>query len=111
MPGRSGVLRQMPFLEITMRTWQARSLAALCAGMLGTWLIAAMPDARSESSSDQMIVKFTSDSAAGQALARLDLAATSDPAEDPRLNEVAQAFGSRIGIPVRLEGLTSGREL
>ena len=41
----------------------------------------------------------------------MDLAAIGDPAEDARLIEVAQDFGERVGIPVRLESLTSGREL
>lgn len=106
------MLRQMLVLESSMRTWQARLLAVLCAVMAGMWLIAAMPQqARPESSSDQVIVKFTSQSDAGQALARMDLAAIGDPTEDTRLNEIAEAFGERIGVPVRLESLTSGREL
>ena len=41
----------------------------------------------------------------------MDLAAIADPAADARLIEVARDFGARIGIPLRLEGLTSGREL
>jgi hypothetical protein len=94
-----------------MRSLPARSLGALFASFMVTWLIVAIPGARSESGSDQLIVKFMPESPAGQALGRMDLAAIDDPAEDARLVEIAQAFGERIGIPLRLESLTSGREL
>ena len=89
----------------------ARLLALLWACLLGTSLIAASPEARTESSADQVIVKFTSQSDAGRALAQMDLATIGDPAQDARLVELAQDFGERIGVPVRLESLTSGREL
>ncbi|MGH6906049.1 MAG: hypothetical protein ACREIR_25290, partial [Geminicoccaceae bacterium] len=90
---------------------RTRSLALLCACLLGTSLVTASPGAQTESSPDQVIVKFTSQSDAGRALARMDLATIGDPAEDARLVELAQDFGERIGVPVRLESLTSGREL
>lgn len=92
-----------------MRTGWARSRAALWAGMAGTWLIAAT--AHSADNGDQMLVKFTAQSEAGQTLARMDLAAIADPAGDARLVELARQLGERIGIPLRLESLTSGREL
>lgn len=88
-----------------------RPLAALCAAMVGTWLIAATGQAGSASGGDQVIVKFTSQSEAGQALSQMNLAAIADPAADARLIELAQDLGERIGIPLRLESLTSGREL
>jgi hypothetical protein len=88
-----------------------RALALLCACLLGALLTAASPEAQTESSADQVIVKFTSQSEAGRALARMDLATIGDPAEDARLVELARDFGQRIGVPVRLESLTSGREL
>ena len=94
-----------------MATWQGRSLGALCAGLMGTWLIAAPLQAQPPSSADQVIVKFSSQSEAGQALAQLDLATVENPAEDARLLEIARRFGERIGVPLRLERLTSGREL
>ena len=90
---------------------RARLLAALCVGWVGMSLIAATAHSESESSSDQVIVKFTSESAAGQALAQMDLSAIADPAGDARLIQVARDFGERIGIPLLLESLTSGREL
>jgi hypothetical protein len=77
--------------------------------MAATWLIAA--PAQSANTGDQMIVKFTAQSEAGRALARMDLAAIADPAGDARLVELAQELGERIGIPLRLASLTSGREL
>jgi hypothetical protein len=89
---------------------RTRSLALLCACLLGTWL-AASPEAQTESSPDQVIVKFTAQSDAGRALAQMDLATIGDPAQDARLVELAQDFGERIGVPVRLESLTSGWEL
>ena len=67
--------------------------------------------ARHIKSGDQVIVKFTTQSEPGQILSQMDLAASADPAADPRLIEVARAFGARIGIPLRLKSLTSGREL
>jgi hypothetical protein len=94
-----------------MRTWLVGSFAILCAGMAGIWLVTAPSQARSERGNDQVIVKFTAQSEAGRALAQMDLATIGQPAEDARLNEIARAFGERIGIPVRLENLTSGREL
>jgi hypothetical protein len=94
-----------------MRIRWARPLAALAAALAGPWLVAATAPAAAESSGDQVIVKFTSQSEAGQILARMDLAAIAEPAADPRLIEVAGDFGARIGLPLRLEGLTSGREL
>jgi hypothetical protein len=97
--------------ESPMPTLSARSLAVLCTCLLGTALITASPGAQTEGSADQVIVKFTSQSEAGQALARMDLAAIGNPTEDARLVELARDFGERIGIPVRLESLTSGREL
>jgi hypothetical protein len=96
--------------ESPMPILHARSLAVLSACLLGTWL-AASPEAQTESSPDQVIVKFTSQSDAGRALAQMDLATIGDPAQDARLVELAQDFGERIGVPVRLESLTSGREL
>jgi hypothetical protein len=90
---------------------RARLLAALCVGWVGMSLIAATAHSESESSSDQVIVKFTSESATGQALAQMDLSAIADPAGDARLIQVARDFGERVGIPLLLESLTSGREL
>lgn len=88
-----------------------RSRVRWCAGLVGMWLIAATSHAWSESSGDQVIVKFTSESEAGQILSQMNLAAIGDPAEDARVVGVAQDFSQRIGIPLRLERLTSGREL
>jgi hypothetical protein len=79
--------------------------------MAGLWLVAASPQAWSESAGGQVIVKFTAQSEAGQALARIDLATIGAPAGDARLSEIARALGERIGVPLRLENLTSGREL
>jgi hypothetical protein len=101
----------MVVAESPMPTLHARFLAVLCACLLGTGLITASLEAQTESSADQVIVKFTSQSEAGRALARMDLATIGNPTEDARLVELAQDFGERIGIPVRLESLTSGREL
>jgi hypothetical protein len=94
-----------------MRIRWARPLAALAVALAGLWLVAATAHARAESGGDQVIVKFAPQSEAGQILSRMDLAAIADPAEDPRLIEVARDFGARIGLPLRLKGLTSGREL
>ena len=93
-----------------MATGWARSVAGLCAGLAGTLLIAATVHS-SSGGGDQVIVKFTSHSEAEQALSRIDLAAIANPARDDRVLEVARDFGERIGIPLRLESLTSGREL
>lgn len=107
----SGMLRQRSAAESPMQIGWGRLLAVLCAGTVGTWLIAATGQAGPASGGDQVIVKFTSQSEAGQALSQMNLAAIADPAEDARLIAVAQNLGERIGIPLRLESLTSGREL
>jgi hypothetical protein len=101
----------MSAAEALMRIRWARPLAALAVALAGLWLVAATAHARAESGGDQVIVKFAPQSEAGQILSRMDLAAIADPAEDPRLIEVARDFGARIGLPLRLKGLTSGREL
>lgn len=85
-------------------------VAAWCAALACTWLIAASAHA-SPSGADQVIVKFVPESAAGQVLSGIDLAAVADPAGDARLVAVARELGERIGIPLSLESLTSGREL
>lgn len=93
-----------------MATGWARSVAGLCAGLAGTLLIAATVHS-SSGGGDQVIVKFTSHSEAGETLAQMNLAAIAEPVGDTRLVEVARGLGERIGIPLRLESLTSGREL
>jgi hypothetical protein len=105
------MLRRIANAEIAMRIWRARRLAGWGAWLLGAWLAAATPPAVSQSSGDQVIVKFREQSEAGQILSRLDLGAIADPAGDVRLTEVARELGERIGVPLRLESLTSGREL
>jgi hypothetical protein len=101
----------MSAAEASMRIRWARPLAALAVALAGPWLVAATAHKRAESGDDQVIVKFAPQSEAGQILSRMDLAAIADPAGDPRLTEVARDFGARIGFPLRLQGLTSGREL
>jgi hypothetical protein len=105
------MLRDTFLAEASMRIRWGRPLVALAVALAGPWLVAASAHAAAESSGDQVIVKFTSHSEAGQILSGMDLAAIAEPAEDPRLIEVARDFGARIGIPLRLQGLTSGREL
>src|SRR5690606_17627267 len=51
------------------------------------------------------------ESEAGQVLSRMDLAAVTDPAGDAQLAVIARDLGERIGMPLFLESLTSGREL
>jgi hypothetical protein len=85
-------------------------LAALGIALAVTWWAAAT-QAQREGATDQLIVSFTPDSEAGQQVAGIDLAAVSDPTGDRRLLEIARAWGERLGVPLRVEGLTSGREL
>lgn len=105
------MLRRISNAEIAMRRRRAQRFAAWGAGLLAAWLAAAAPDAASQGSGDQVIVKFKEQSEAGQTLSRLDLGAIADPAGDVRLTEVARRLGERVGVPLRLESLTSGREL
>src|SRR5690606_23753660 len=93
-----------------MGTGRARSIAVWCAALTGAWLIAAGAHA-SPGSADQVIVKFAPESEAGQVLSRMDLAAVVDPAGDAQLAAIARDLGERIGMPLSLESLTSGREL
>jgi hypothetical protein len=85
-------------------------LAALGIGLAVTWWATAT-QAQREGATDQLIVSFTPNSEAGQQVAGIDLAAVSDPTGDRRLLEIARAWGERLGVPLRVEGLTSGREL
>jgi hypothetical protein len=101
----------MSAAEASMRIRWARALIALAVALAGLWLVAATAHAGAGSGGDQVIVKFAPQSEAGQILSRMDLTAIADPAEDPRLIEVARDFGARIGFPLRLQSLTSGREL
>jgi hypothetical protein len=87
----------------TRAAWYA-AIAALCCASAAAY-------AQTGRTIGQVIVSFSSDSAAGQQLARLDLEAIDDPTGDARLLEIAHDLGERFGVPLRLEGLTSGREL
>ena len=93
-----------------MGTGRARSVAVWCAAWTCALLIVAGAQT-SPGSADQVIVKFAPESEAGQVLSRMDLAAVTDPAGDAQLAAIARDLGERIGMPLSLESLTSGREL
>ena len=58
-----------------------------------------------------MIVKFAVRERSRAGAGADGLSAIADPAGDARLIQVARDFGERVGIPLLLESLTSGREL